>query len=72
MSVPIRVGADKKTLEPGVPVALFATNVGSTATLQYRHHYMVARSGQAFIMQTVVDEGSASPISVILNWKPRR
>ena len=28
--------------------------------------------GQSFVMNSAVDEGSASPITVILNWKPGR
>ena len=63
---------DAKTVEPANPVALFATKIGSTATLVYRQQYLVGRDGQSFILNSVVSEASSSPITVILNWKPRR
>ena len=72
MAVPIHFSSDHKTVEPGTPVGLFATNVGSAATFKYRQQYMVSRDGQSFVMNSAVDEGSGSPITVILNWKPDR
>ena len=72
MSVPIRVSADGKSIEPGTPSALFTTNIGSTATLKYRQQYMVSPDGKSFVMNSVVGEAPASPITVILNWKPAR
>jgi hypothetical protein len=71
-AVPIRVGSNGTTLEPGTPVALFATTVGSRAINTNRHQYMVSPDGQSFVMNSVVGETTASPITVILNWKPRR
>ena len=70
MAVPIRFSLDQKTVEPGTPLKLFVTNVGSTAVLKYRQQYIVSPDGQSFIMNAVTGEASASPISVILNWKP--
>ena len=72
MAVPVRASADNKTLEPGTPSALFATNVGSTAVLKYRQQYLVSPDGQSFVMNSVVGDASPSPVSVILNWKPNR
>jgi Tol biopolymer transport system component len=71
MAVPVRFSADRATVEPGTPVGLFTTTIGSTATLKYRQQYVVAPDGQSFVMQSVVDGASASPITVILNWKPK-
>ena len=71
MAVPIGFSTDKKAIEPGVPRALFATNVGSTVNLAYRQQYVVSPDGQSFMMNSAVREGTASPISVILNWKPQ-
>ena len=59
------------TIEPGVARALFPTNVGSTARLPYRQQYVVSPDGQSFVMNSAVSEGTASPITVILNWKPK-
>ena len=72
MAVPIRFSSDGKAVEPGTPLGLFATNVGSTAVLTYRQQYVVSPDGQSFVMNSVVGEASASPITVILNWKPKR
>ena len=68
MAVPIKFS---KTIEPGVPRGLFATTVGSTVTLAYRQQYLVSTDGQSFVMNSAVAEGTASPITVILNWKPK-
>jgi dipeptidyl aminopeptidase/acylaminoacyl peptidase len=70
MAVPIRSSSNGKALEPGVARPLFATNVGSTARLPYRQQYVVAADGQSFIMNSDVAVGNASPITVILNWRP--
>jgi eukaryotic-like serine/threonine-protein kinase len=71
MALPIRMPAGSSTVDPGVPYALFATNVGSTVTLAYRQQYLVSADGQSFVLNSAVTEGSASPITVILNWKPK-
>ena len=70
MAVPIHVAAGGDHIEPGVPRALFATNIGSTVLLAYRQQYVVAADGQSFMLNSSVTEGSSSPITVILNWKP--
>jgi hypothetical protein len=49
---------------------LFVAKVGGAAG--YSHHYMVAPDGQSFVTQSVVGEASASPITVILNWRAER
>ena len=72
MAVPIRFGSNGTTVEPGTPLGLFATNVGSDAADTNRHQYMVSPDGQSFVMNSASGEASASPITVILNWKPRR
>jgi Tol biopolymer transport system component len=71
MAVPIRFSAGNKTVQPGAPLGLFATNVGSTAALAFRQQYVVSPDGESFVMNSAVVEGAASPITVILNWKPK-
>ena len=71
MAVPIRFVSNGKTVELGTPLALFVTNVGSMAPNTVRQQYMVAPDGQSFVMNSVLDEASISPITVILNWKPK-
>jgi Uma2 family endonuclease len=65
MAAPIAVKGG--TLEPGTPMALFQTRIfgGGASTGQ---QYDVARDGR-FLINTVLDD-AASPITLILNWKP--
>jgi serine/threonine-protein kinase len=72
MAVPIAMAPDGKSVEPGAPSPLFTTRVGSTATLKYRQQYVVSGDGQSFVMNSLVAEPTTSPITVILNWNPRR
>jgi dipeptidyl aminopeptidase/acylaminoacyl peptidase len=72
MAVPIRFVSNGKAVEPGTPLGLFATNVGSTAINTNRQQYAVSPDGQSFVMNSVLEEASTSPITVILNWKPNR
>jgi serine/threonine protein kinase/Tol biopolymer transport system component len=71
MALPISFSSDGKTPELGKPTALFATSVGSTGFNMYRQQYVVSPDGQSFVMNSVIAGASASPITVILNRKPR-
>lgn len=70
MAVPIRTASDGKTVDAGAPVPLFGTRVGGAVQGIYRPQYMVSPDGQRFLMSTVTEE-AASPITVILNWRPK-
>jgi serine/threonine protein kinase len=70
MAVPIQVSSDGKRIIAGTPVPLFATQSGDAVQTIYRPQYMVSANGQRFLMSTLTDEG-ASPLTVILNWKPK-
>jgi len=72
MAVPIRFVSNGTVVEPGTPLGLFATSVGSIVGLKYRQQYVVSPDGQSFVMHSVVGKPDTSPISVILNWKPKR
>jgi hypothetical protein len=71
MAVPIQVEGEGRAFKPGTPVVLFPTrlaaganiNIGFTSTFRYA----VASDGR-FLMNTTVDEPTASPISIVLNW----
>ena len=65
MAVPIRLG---HTLEPGVPVPLFETQIGGAVRGFNPPQYMVSPDGQRFLMNTVSAQPS-SPIAVALNWQ---
>ena len=71
MAVSIRPSPDGATVEPGAPLALFATNIGSTAVLKYRQQYVVGPDGQSFVMNSVIGSPITTPITIILNWKGR-
>jgi Tol biopolymer transport system component len=71
MAVPLRVTANTQAPEVGTPVTLFAPPLGGAVQqADFRHQYMVSSDGQRFLVATVAEEAN-SPITVILNWKPR-
>jgi hypothetical protein len=70
MAVPIKFASDGKSIEPGVPTALFETRIGGAVQGSYKQQYVVSADGQRFLMNTVVGERSSSPVTVILNWHP--
>jgi len=70
MSVPVRFSPDHTSIEVGAPVGLFATRVGSTAFNVFRRQYLVGPDGQSFVLNSTLGDANASPISLILDWKP--
>ena len=71
MAVPIAVGADRQ-LEPGTAVALFKTQLATGANINSggtgtRAQYAVASDGR-FLMNVTLEEATAPPITVVLNW----
>jgi serine/threonine protein kinase/Tol biopolymer transport system component len=69
MAVPIRFSADGKTIELAAAVPLFPTRVGDP--LEERQQYSVSPDGQRFLMNIVSEEAAISPVTVILNYKPK-
>ena len=69
MSVPIRMGTDGKTLQPGRPAALFPTRIapGAMAALN-KQQYAVSPDGLRFLINVSTEQANPSPITVILNW----
>jgi dipeptidyl aminopeptidase/acylaminoacyl peptidase len=68
MAVPIRLDATRRTVMPGDPVPLFTTTVGDAVTVR-RQQYIVSPDGQRFLMNTIRDQATASPITVVHNWQ---
>jgi eukaryotic-like serine/threonine-protein kinase len=68
MAVPIRLAANGQAAEAGAPVALFGMRM--IGPVQNDRWFVVSRDGQQFLVSTVREEAT-SPITVILNWKPR-
>ena len=71
IAVPIRLGATSETVEAGTPVRLFMTRVGGWAAGLPGPQYVVSPDGLRFLMNTLTGEVITSPITVILNWKPK-
>jgi len=70
MAAPVMIS--NSAFEPGTPVALFQTRivmVGAGGTLIHPQ-YTVSADGR-FLINQPVEESTATPITLILNWKPR-
>ena len=65
MSVPVEVQGS--TFMPGNPAALFFAALPPQV---FKVQYAVTRDGQ-FLVNGLTEEGSTSPITLILNWKPQ-
>jgi hypothetical protein len=57
-------------IDPGSPVPLFTTHVGGAVQSTNHQQYAVSPDGSRFLMNVVTQDISASPITVILNWRP--
>ncbi|HLE68601.1 MAG TPA: hypothetical protein VJH87_02875, partial [Vicinamibacteria bacterium] len=64
MAVAISTGPG---FESGVPKALFEARVPGV-TLPFPRTYVVAERGQRFLLNTIVERATSSPITVVLNW----
>ena len=71
MAVPIRADREKHTVEAGAPVALFTTRIGGARAAAINGQYEVAPDGQRFLMNNLAGDVTASPITIIMNWKPK-
>ena len=60
------------TVDFGTPTPLFATSILSPGVNTFRPHYAVSPDGRSFVLQSPVGQANASPITVILNWKPNK
>lgn len=74
MAVQIRSTSGGAGLAASEPVPLFTAHVGEIVPLQsgYFLSYVASPDGQRFLMNAVVEEPAATPITVLLNWKPDR
>jgi serine/threonine-protein kinase len=68
MAAPIAVNG--ATIEPGRPVALFHPRIyGGGTDVNIGAQYDIAREGR-FLINTVLEDAAASPITLLQNWKP--
>ena len=70
MAVPIKFSSKDEAIEAGAPVPLFAAHVGGALQSNSWQQYIVSADGQRFLVNTLTEE-AASPITVMLNWKPK-
>jgi Tol biopolymer transport system component len=71
MAAPVKLSPDGQSLETGTPAALFPVRIaGGPLPGPNKQQYAVSSDGQRFLVNLAVDEGGASPITLILNWKP--
>ena len=72
MAAPVRLSPDGQSLETGTPVALFPVRIaGGPLPGRNKQQYAVSSDGQRFLVNLATDEGAASPITLILNWKAK-
>jgi hypothetical protein len=73
MAVPIQLASNGRPLEAGEPEPLFPTRVGGALPGgPSSSQYSVSTDGKRFLMNTIVTDLDASPISVIMNWQGER
>ena len=71
MAAPVTVVEGKTSgIEVRMPVPLFRTRIPDGGAAAFRPQYDVTRDGRFFIAQPT--DASAVPLTLILNWQPRR
>ena len=68
MAVPVRTGA---TVEASAPQKLFEFRSGST-TIVTLPPYAVTADGQRFLINSIVETQPSAPLTLMVNWAPRR
>jgi Tol biopolymer transport system component len=71
MAAPVKLSPDGQSLQTGTPAALFPVRIaGGPVPGVNKQQYAVSSDSQRFLVNLAADEGAASPITLILNWKP--
>ena len=72
MAAPVKLSPEGKSLETTTPAALFPVRIaGGPLPGAWKQQYAVSSDGQRFLVNLAVDEGAASPITLILYWHPK-
>jgi len=72
MAALVKLSTDGQSLETGTPAALFPVRIaGGPLPGVNKQQYAVSSDGQRFLVNLAVDNGAASPITLIYNWKPK-
>jgi serine/threonine protein kinase len=72
-TVPISTAANGNAIDIGTASALFAVhlNLGPVSAIQ-RQQYVVSADGQRFLVNSPIENQVTNPITMILNWRPKR
>ena len=71
MAVTIHVAANGQAIEAATPTALFQTHiVGGAVPGTNAHQYIPSADGRRFLINTLSEDVTTSPITLVLNWKP--
>jgi Tol biopolymer transport system component len=70
MAASVSIAPDVTVPRVGVPVPLFGTSIGGAVQGSSRQQYFVARDGQRFLVNTILDRAATSPITLVVNWHP--
>ncbi len=71
MAASVKLSPDGQALETGNPAALFPVRIAGGPVPGFnKQQYAVSSDGQRFLVNLAVDEGAASPITLIYHWKP--
>ena len=72
MAAPVKLSPDGQSLETGTPIVLFPVRIagGPLVPGAAKEQYAVSSDGQRFLVNLALDEGAATPITLILNWHP--
>ena len=73
MAALVKLSLDGQSVEAGSAVALFPIRIaGGPLPGVNKQQYAVSSDGQRFLVNLAADEGTASPITLIYNWNPKR
>jgi hypothetical protein len=72
MAASVKLSTDDQSLEAGTATALFPVRIaGGPVPGPNKQQYAVSADGQRFLVNIAAGEGTASSITLILNWKPK-
>jgi eukaryotic-like serine/threonine-protein kinase len=67
----VSIAFKNDAIEAGKPAALFRTQLPLTSATGDKQHYAVSPDGQRFVLVVSEEHTAASPITAILNWRPK-
>jgi Tol biopolymer transport system component len=72
MVATVNLSPDGQSLETGTPAVLFPVRIAGGPVPGFnKQQYAVSSDGQRFLVNLAAEEGAASPITLIYNWKPK-